>query len=97
MPRNNQNNQGSMGGQGKSLTPNEKYNAEFAVEMGSQNTVAQKARASHAEGQTHTNFQTPDEKFNAEFAEENNSSNKLGSLQNNSVSNKRQSRSRNNS
>ncbi|WP_185897373.1 hypothetical protein [Paenibacillus zeisoli] len=97
MPRNNQMNQGSMGGQGKSLTPNEKYDAEFAVETGNMNTVAQKARASHAEGQTHTNSQTPDEKFNAEFAEESNSSNKLGSLNNNSVQNSRQSRSRRNS
>lgn len=86
------NNQGNLGGQGRSLTPNEKYNAEFA-----QDNVAQKARASHAEGQTHTNFQTPDEKYNAEFAVENNGSNKLGSLQNNSVSKSRQSRSRSNS
>ncbi|GIP24160.1 MULTISPECIES: hypothetical protein [Paenibacillus] len=92
MPRNNQ---GNMGGQGRSLTPNEKYNAEFA-ESDTPNQVAQKARASHAEGQTHTNFQTPDEKFNAEFAVEN-ESNKLGSLANNSVNSSRQSRSRRNS
>ncbi|WP_458126083.1 hypothetical protein [Paenibacillus sp. Z3-2] len=50
-------------------TPNEKYNAEFGQENGT-NDVAAKVKQS-AQNKVQENFQTPDEKFNAEFGVEN--------------------------
>ncbi|WP_440118122.1 hypothetical protein [Paenibacillus sp. QZ-Y1] len=48
-----------------SLTPNEKYNAEFGEE-----SAASKVKQSQ-QNKVQENFQTPDEKFNAEFGVEN--------------------------
>lgn len=48
-----------------SLTPNEKYNAEFGEE-----NAANKVKQSQ-QNKVKDNFQTPDEKYNAEFGTEN--------------------------
>ncbi|WP_054939691.1 hypothetical protein [Paenibacillus ihuae] len=49
-------------------TPNEKYNAEFAVEN---DGATQQGTLSKAGQKVQENYKTPNEKYNAEFAVEN--------------------------